>query len=310
MPRALRWLPLLPLFAALVSCGDEPSGPDGPAQPPIVLVFEGYLSASPEMLAFDSVRGGVVRLLPPGTVVTDPTPSPDGTRIAFVVRDDFEGTADLYLINRDGSGLTQLTFDAPIDEHPTWSPDGGRIAFRSFRTGRDGDIWVMNADGSGAVNITPDPLPGVTDERRPAWSPDGTRIAFASNAGGDVDLWTMAPNGADRRQLTSSPDFDTEPAWSPDGASLVFRRSTAGVGSDLAVISANGGEVRRLDVAGEQRLPVWSPDGGRVVFVQQATLTDRPDLYSVNVDGSDLTPLVTDAVPGGSLNPAFLRLRD
>lgn len=310
MPRVFRWLALAPILAALVACGDDPAGPDEPAEAPVVLVFEGYLSNVPEMLAYDSARSAVVRLLPPGTVVTDPTPSPDGTRIAFVVRNDLEATADIYVMRRDGSAITQLTFDEPIDEQPTWSPDGNRIAFRSFRTLREGDIWVMNADGSGAVNITPDPLPGVTDERRPAWSPDGTRIAFASNAGGDMDLWTMAPNGADRRQITSSPDFDTEPAWSPDGASIVFRRSTVGVGSDLAVVSANGGDVRRLEIAGEQRMPVWSPDGTRFVFVQQATLSVRPDLYSVDVSGASLTPLVTDAVPGGSLNPAFLRLRN
>jgi hypothetical protein len=46
------------------------------------------------------------------------------------------------------------------------------------------------ADGSGPVNLTPDPVPAVTDESRPAWSPDGLRIAYASNASGDYDIWT------------------------------------------------------------------------------------------------------------------------
>ena len=57
---------------------------------------------------------------------------------------------------------------------PYFSPDGKRIAFVSNRAGTN-DIWVMNADGSGAVNLTP--TPGVT-EFTPSFSPDGRRVAY------------------------------------------------------------------------------------------------------------------------------------
>jgi Tol biopolymer transport system component len=89
--------------------------------------------------------------------------------------------------------------------------------------------------------------------------------------------------------------------------SPAFRRRSTGSGSDLYLIDVASGSVQPLALAGEQRLPVWSPDGTRLIFVHQATASDRPDLYSMGTDGATPTPLVTTAVGGGSLNPAFLR---
>jgi len=244
---------------------------------------------------------------PAGLVAQDPSPSPDGTRIAFVIADGGSSTGDIFVVNRDGSGLVQITFALELDDQPAWSPDGSRIAFRSFRTGREGDIWLMGADGSDPVNLTPDPLPGVWDERCPAWSPDGARLAFASNAGGNVDLWTMRADGSDQRRLTDTEDFDTEPAWSPDGTMIAFRRSSEGTGSDLCLVPADGGEPIRFALPGVQRLPAWSPDGAYLVCVHHARTMDRPDLYRLDADGTDFAPLVSEEMPGGSLHPAFAR---
>ena len=69
----------------------------------------------------------------------------------------------------------------------------------------------------------------------------------------------------------------------------------------------NGGASVPVTLAGDQRMPTWTPDGLRLVFVSQATPFARPDIHTSRLDGSDLRPLVTDAVPGGSTNPAFLK---
>jgi Tol biopolymer transport system component len=165
----------------------------------------------------------------------------------------------------------------------------------------------MNANGSSQINLTPDPLPATIDNRRPAWSPDGTRIAFGSNEGGTYDIWTMKADGADPQRISSGNDLDTEPAWSPDGTSIAFRRSFTAGGSDLFVVPAAGGAARQLVLAGEQRMPVWTPEGARLVFVNSATVNARPDLYSMTAGGEDFRPIVTDGVPGGSINPAYLK---
>jgi Tol biopolymer transport system component len=165
----------------------------------------------------------------------------------------------------------------------------------------------MNADGSNQTNLTPDPLPGTIDNRRPSWSPNGARIAYASNEGGTYDIWTMRADGSDRQRISSSEDLDTEPAWSPNGQSIVFRRSFNSGGSDLFVVPAAGGQTSQLTMPGEQRMPAWTPDGARLVFVTHATLSARPDLYSMTSSGTDFQQIVTGAVAGGSLNPAFLK---
>ncbi len=160
----------------------------------------------------------------------------------------------------------------------------------------------MDPDGGNVDQITFD------DELQdqPSWSPDGTRIAHASNASGNTDIWVMAPDGSQKLRITNTVDLDVEPTWSPDGALLAFRRSSNISGSDIHLIAPTGGSTTPLVHPGEQRMPVGSPDGTRLVVVGSASVSARPDLYTMHRNGADLEPLVTDEVPGGSLNPAFL----
>src|SRR5438874_2710686 len=107
-----------------------------------------------------------------------PAFSPDGGKIVFT--SNRTSTSQVYVMNADGSGQTQLTFDAqPKDQVPDWSPDGSEIAYLADTHGISdvvnpswGDIWVMNADGSDQHPITS----GATYYGT-AWSPDGSRIA-------------------------------------------------------------------------------------------------------------------------------------
>ena len=91
-----------------------------------------------------------------------PAWSPDGARLAFTSNRD--GNSEIYVINRDGSGLRRLTNHPAIDVTPTWSPTGKQIAFTSDRTGSP-QIWVMNDDGSEPHKIT-------NEQKcdRPTWS--------------------------------------------------------------------------------------------------------------------------------------------
>lgn len=269
------------------------------------LLYEGFLGGFSEMLVLPR-DGQPTRVLPEGFAVMGPVPSPDGSRIAFVATETPSSASDIYVVNRDGTGLERLTSDSTTDDNPSWSPDGTKIAFRSFRALRSGDIWVMNADGSNAVNLTPDALADTTHERRPAWSPDGTRIAFASNRGGSSDIWTMRADGTDAQQLTNTVEFDTEPSWSPDGGRIAFRRSDDTT-SDVLVISASGGFARRLTFPGHELMPSWSLDGSVIAFAYFRPTGGKPQIYTVRPDGGDLTLRTTDAAWNGGIEPRWMR---
>lgn len=294
--------------AALVAAGIAACEAAAPPPASVVhdLIFDGDLTGLPQLMILGP--GGPTPLLLSFVMASEPAPSPDGDRIAYTVLTLADGNREIWVMKRDGSDGTQLTFDSEIDDHPSWSPDGTRIAFRSYRTQLDGDIWVMDADGSDPVNLTPDPVPALYDAGHPAWSPDGTRIAFASNEGGTHDIWVMNADGSGRTQLTNSIDFDVEPAWSPDGSTIVFRRSYFDTPtSDLGLVPAAGGAAQIFSRAGHERMPVFAPAGDRIVFVAHPMLLSRPDLFDMALDGTDVRSLVSDQVPGGSRNPAFLR---
>ena len=112
--------------------------------------------------------------------VSDPQPSPDGTRIVFVVTDVDEKEnrtdSDLWMIPTSGGTPTRLTFSPKHDRHPRWSPDGRWIAFESNRGG-EFQVHVLPAAGGEARAVTS----LSTGATGPAWSPDGTRIAFLSS---------------------------------------------------------------------------------------------------------------------------------
>ena len=89
----------------------------------------------------------------PANIFAAPSVSPDGRRIAFTSDIDETDNYDVYVINRDGSGLRRLTTDPGVDAEPDWSPDGRAIAFNSERDG-DAELYVMRPRGGGLTQIT------------------------------------------------------------------------------------------------------------------------------------------------------------
>lgn len=158
--------------------------------------------------------------LPLGTADNSPVWSPDGKHILFARNHPANGSYDdqaLFLINRDGTGLKQLTAFGDLEagnEH--WSPDGKHILFQSFGSFPDGStpqLYTMWPDGTHLLQLT-------TNERNswPAWSPDGSQIIFVHRSTTEADqnahIYVMNADGSGLLQITHNPFWQLQPAWS------------------------------------------------------------------------------------------------
>jgi Tol biopolymer transport system component len=185
-------------------------------------------------------------------------PGQDG-KIAFV------RGGDIYTINPDGTGTQQLTTTGNNSE-PAWSANGRRIAFTSDRDGND-EIYVMDQNGAGQMNLTNDPA----DDSHPTWSPGGDRITFDRlTPFVSFDIYVMNADGTGAVDITDGPgESGVDPTWSPDGGRIAFVDI-----NNITLINPDGTGLLALthypiptrDSHINTYDPNWSPDGQRIAF--------------------------------------------
>lgn len=223
--------------------------------------------------------------------------SPDGMKILFVSEGGGFTTSQIWVVDADGENLENLTNDAQrFHEFPSWSPDGSQIAYHSYVSGGEGDIFVMNADGSRKTNVTNTP----TGEYWPDWSPNGTTIAFhILESGIPSYISTINVDGTGQAVLFQDDAIHFgNPSWSPDGSKIAFRSNLeSSVSWEICVADADGSNPKCLtDLRNNQvehRFPTWSPDGNQLAFDSNRD-GDSYNIYVINADGSGLTNITDD----------------
>jgi TolB protein len=170
--------------------------------------------------------------------------SPDGRRLSFSrmpPRGDWARSV-VCVVNVDGTGLKVL---GP-GHSARWSRDGTKLVFSATSGTHAGDLFVVNADGSGRQLL-------LSSDRHKApagWSPDGKRLLFTQWHDSGVvfmngDVYVVDADGSHVRRLTADPAEDFAAGWSPDGRNVLFTSDRNG-GSQIFVMNLDRTHLRNL----------------------------------------------------------------
>jgi TolB protein len=178
-----------------------------------------------------------------------PAWSPDGSKIAFTTSRD--GNPEIYIMNRDGTGLRRMTNNPAIDVTPTWSPNGNQIAWVSDRTGNP-KIYIMNVDGTGQRTL----INEICD--RPTWSSGQfNEIAYAARTGPGYDIKIYDFASGEIRKITDGIGTNESPAFSPNGRHIAFTSTRSG-NNEIFTIARDGNDLRQITREGNNKFPNWS----------------------------------------------------
>ena len=202
--------------------------------------------------------------------------TPDGRIVFPALTGDNE---DLWIMNADGTGPTQLTSDSFEDNNPRVSPDGTFVVFVSNRPDSVPHIWRVNLDGSNLKQLT------HTEDYEPTVSPDSRWIAFGSWRTGNENLYRIPADGGDATLLSSL--RMANPDYSPDGKQIVLFYYDEKISPPRfrpGILSVEDNQlVKSLDAPLTADAYFWHPTGRE--FVYSDDRKDVRNLWSVPVEG-------------------------
>jgi TolB protein len=188
--------------------------------------------------------------------------SRDGRRILF--QSNESGRWQIYIMDKDGKNIRQLTNDPSNNNFLDWSPDNKRIAFVSDRSGNE-EIFLMDASGAHQKQLT------FTHARNihPYWSPKGDKIFFNStrdNASA-FEIYEMDPEGGQVQRITNSADDETCARLSPSGNQLVFLKNNQHGLDDVFIMDLKNFSQQNITNTGTtDGWPCWSPGGNKILY--------------------------------------------
>jgi hypothetical protein len=234
---------------------------------------------------------------PQGTATPAPTQPPStGLTGKIVMTSNRTSFDDCYVSNTDGSNLVQITTSGQCYE-AHFTPDGNAVVYF-----HNGDIYKVNADGTGTVNLTNTP---EKYEDYPVVSPDGSKIAYLFTWEGGFEIYVMGIDGSNPTPVTSR-SLDLTPIWSPDGSRIAFTSLRSGT-FNIWSVAADGSDLRQVTNFGSERVvlsPVYSPNGSEIAF-STLTATTAWEIWGVGANGGG-ERRIQGAIGSSSSNSAIV----
>jgi Tol biopolymer transport system component len=289
----------------------------------IPLLLLAFLIALPILALIVRAIGNALHPLPNTPPPYHQLPPPSGTVPAgdLVVDGNQTGNFEIYLMTPQGKLVRRLTDDPQVD---SWwariSPDRQHILF--YRSPRrvhdtnagDNSLWVMDADGSHAIDIRPKATNGWRVQGHAEWSPNGKQLVMIGGSATNSQIYVTSSTGQDPVDVTHHRSgSNIDPSWLPDGSGILF------VGCPSFFCTSSHQEVYRLSLApGSKPVrlthdgdsdydPYASPSGKQVAWLRQ-TAAGHPGQWNImmeNLNGTDQRDL-TDS-PDVNSKPSWSR---
>jgi serine/threonine protein kinase len=236
--------------------------------------------------------------------------SPDGQRLLFVASGGTDAYGnklglDIWSMNSDGTGVTNLTASPGDDTDPAWSPDGARIAFASTRSNDLRQVFVADiacAPAPGACSLGKPRNYSYSEdfnavEYSPVWSPDAARLAVVTSINGAPGRIYFHPGTLDAAFAPTPSAFDRSDTiigadhldWSSDGLFLVYTWKQPGTNEIYIVPADDPKRWQKLTNSAGNKEATFSPDGQFLVFT--STRGQNPEVYLMPVGGGNETNL-------------------
>ncbi len=212
---------------------------------------------------------------------------------------DYDPAMEIFSCQQDGTQVRRLTDSPGYDAEASFSPDGTKVVFCSLRSAypveglsaedqarfqKDpayfGEIYIMNADGTGVRRLTN--MPGY--DGGPFFSPDGERILWRrfDAQGMNADVFSMRTDGSDVRRVTDFKSMSWAPYPHPSGSYVIFTSNKLGFENfELFLVDKEGKRepVRVTYTPGFDGLPVFSPDGKRLSWTSGRTADQKSQIF-------------------------------
>jgi Tol biopolymer transport system component len=258
------------------------------------IVFQSGRDGNGEIYIMDADGRNPINLTQHPGPDYDPDILPDGKEIVFIT--ERNERIELYTIQTDGTNLRFILDSGGLDaslREPAWSPDGTQIAFSRwplFDEDQSGgwDIYLFTLGRSEWTRLTY----SSANEWSPSWSPDSMHLLFTSwsplissfNA-----FFSMGRDGSNRMLFVDIAST-SKMVYSPDGSMLVFSAFFEEGPPEIALINADGSNLRVLTNHPAFDLePSWSPDGRRIIFTSNRN--GSYEIYTMDLEGSDIVQL-------------------